>query len=98
DDQSANRSLLVQQLSFLGQSGRDAADGAVALAFWRSEPFAIVITDCNMPVMHGYDLATRIREDERQFKRKPCEVFGFTANAQPEEKTKCINAGMDDCL
>lgn len=98
DDQSANRSLLVQQLSFLGQLVRDATDGAVALALWRSEPFDIVITDCNMPIMNGYDLATRIREDERQLKRKPCVIFGFTANAQPEEKTKCIKAGMDDCL
>lgn len=98
DDQSANRMLLVQQLSFLGQSVRDAPDGAAALTLWRNEPFDIVITDCNMPVMNGYDLAYKIREDESRAGLEPCKIFGFTANAQPEEKTKCLTAGMDDCL
>ncbi|UUT10207.1 transporter substrate-binding domain-containing protein [Pseudomonas zeae] len=98
DDQSANRLLLTQQLSFLGQAVRDAADGAQALALWRSEPFDIVITDCNMPVMNGYELARTIRLDERDSGGAPCIVLGFTANAQPEEKVKCREAGMDDCL
>ncbi|MGN8121229.1 transporter substrate-binding domain-containing protein [Pseudomonas sp. 22082] len=98
DDQSANRLLLTQQLSFLGQSVRDAADGAAALALWRTEPFDIVITDCNMPVMNGYELARTIRKDERESGAARCFVLGFTANAQPEEKIRCQEAGMDDCL
>ncbi|WP_277761959.1 transporter substrate-binding domain-containing protein [Pseudomonas sp. A34-9] len=98
DDQSANRLLLTQQLGFLGQSVRDAADGAAALALWRTEPFDIVITDCNMPVMNGYELARSIRKDERESGAARCVVLGFTANAQPEEKIKCQDAGMDDCL
>ncbi|EIK71404.1 sensory box histidine kinase/response regulator RocS1 [Pseudomonas synxantha BG33R] len=98
DDQGANRLLLGQQLSFLGQLVREAPDGLVALDMWRSEPFDIVITDCNMPVMNGYELARAIREDESKSNREPCHILGFTANAQPEERDKCINAGMNDCL
>jgi two-component system sensor histidine kinase EvgS len=98
DDQSANRSLLVQQLSYLRQTVREAPNGAAALELWRNEPFDIVITDCNMPLMNGYDLAYTIRQEEHQSNREPCEIIGFTANAQPDEKTKCLKVGMDDCL
>ncbi|WP_123420244.1 response regulator, partial [Pseudomonas moraviensis] len=72
--------------------------GAHALALWGSRPFGIVITDCNVAVMSGYGLARTIRQDERDSGGGPCIVLGFTANAQPEEKVKCREAGMDDCL
>ncbi|MHC8383984.1 transporter substrate-binding domain-containing protein [Pseudomonas sp. LB3P14] len=98
DDQRANRLLLVQQLSFLGQSASAAEDGAVALELWRSGYFDIVITDCNMPVMNGYALVQQIRRDEIEKGVNACFVVGLTANAQPEEKAKCLQAGMDNCL
>lgn len=98
DDQPVNRSLLVQQLTFLGQSASAAGDGLVALQLWRTGHFDIVITDCNMPLMSGYDLAQQIRQDEAQRGISACMVVGFTANVQPEEKTRCLNAGMNDCL
>lgn len=98
DDQNTNRSLLVQQLEFLEQTVHDAPDGLAALALWRESPFDIVITDCNMPVMDGYNLSRAIRKEEKASGRPRCTVLGFTANAQPEEKEKCRAAGMDDCL
>ena len=98
DDQPANRLLLVQQLTFLGQSAKAAEDGVVALQLWRSGQFDIVITDCNMPSMSGYDLAQHIRQDEARQGLSACLVVGLTANVQPEEKARCLRAGMDDCL
>ena len=98
DDQPANRLLLVQQLTFLGQSASDAGDGVVALQLWRAGHFDIVITDCNMPLMSGYDLAQQIRQDEAQRGMGACLIVGFTASVQPEEKTRCLKAGMNDCL
>ncbi|SFB39550.1 two-component system, NarL family, sensor histidine kinase EvgS [Pseudomonas simiae] len=98
DDYPANRLLLLQQLSYLGHSVKDEQDGAHGLRTWRSQSFDVVITDCNMPVMNGYELAKAIRDDEANSQKPPCLILGFTANAQPDEVDRCIEAGMDDCL
>ena len=98
DDYPANRLLLSQQLSYLGHRVKDAEDGAHGLRAWRNETFDVVITDCNMPIMNGYELARAIREEEAAKALTPCLVLGFTANAQPEEIGRCQAAGMDDCL
>nr|WP_256214660.1 transporter substrate-binding domain-containing protein [Pseudomonas sp. H1h] len=98
DDYPANRLLLAQQLSYLGHRVKDAEDGAHGLRAWRGETFDVVITDCNMPIMNGYELARAIREEETTRQLSPCLILGFTANAQPEEVSRCRVAGMDDCL
>ncbi|KHA72485.1 histidine kinase [Pseudomonas chlororaphis] len=98
DDYPANRLLLSQQLSYLGHRVKDAEDGAHGLRAWRNETFDVVITDCNMPIMNGYELARAIREEEAAKALTPCLILGFTANAQPEEISRCQAAGMDDCL
>jgi two-component system sensor histidine kinase EvgS len=98
DDQQANRVLLAEQLAFFGQTVHSAANGEEGLRVWREYPIDIVITDCNMPVMNGYDMARVIRREEEDTGIPPCAVIGFTANAQPEEKARCLAAGMDDCL
>lgn len=98
DDYPANRMLLTQQLSYLGHSVRDEQDGAHGLRTWRNSQFDVVITDCNMPMMNGYELAKAIRADEAASGKRPCLILGFTANAQPEEIDRCLAAGMDDCL
>ncbi|VVM49505.1 Virulence sensor protein BvgS [Pseudomonas fluorescens] len=98
DDHSANRLLTCQQLEFLGHRFTVAADGQEGLEAWKDQSFDLVIADCNMPVMNGYELARAIRQHERQHHRPACTVLGFTANAQPEEIQRCKQAGMDDCL
>jgi two-component system sensor histidine kinase EvgS len=98
DDHSANRLHTCQQLEFLGHRFTVAADGQEGLEAWKDQPFDLVIADCNMPVMNGYELARAIRRHERQNHRPPCIVLGFTANAQPEEVQRCKQAGMNDCL
>ncbi|WP_085640159.1 MULTISPECIES: transporter substrate-binding domain-containing protein [unclassified Pseudomonas] len=98
DDYPANRLLLSQQLSYLGHSVSDAEDGAHGLRAWRNGRFDVVITDCNMPVMNGYELTRAIRDEERSTGAGPCLILGLTANAQPEEKDRCLAEGMDDCL
>jgi two-component system sensor histidine kinase EvgS len=98
DDHAANRLLMCQQLEFLGHRFRVAADGQAGFEAWKTDTFDLVIADCNMPVMNGYELARAIRRHEQQLQLPPCTVLGFTANAQPEEVQRCKQAGMDDCL
>jgi len=98
DDYPANRLLLTQQLNYLGHRVTDADDGAHGLRAWRNQLFDVVITDCNMPIMNGYQLARAIRDEEAARGLPRSLVLGFTANALPEEKQRCAEAGMDDCL
>jgi two-component system sensor histidine kinase EvgS len=98
DDYPANRLLLSQQLSYLGHRVTDAEDGAHGLRAWRNQTFDVVITDCNMPIMNGYELARAIRDEEATRGLARSLVLGFTANALAEEKDRCAEAGMDDCL
>ncbi|WP_433736241.1 transporter substrate-binding domain-containing protein [Pseudomonas putida] len=98
DDYPANRLLLSRQLSYLGHQVEVAEDGQQGFEQWREQAIDLVITDCNMPLVSGYELAGAIRDEERFLVGSPTVILGFTANAQPEEKIRCIEAGMDDCL
>lgn len=98
DDHPANRLLMCQQLGYLGHQFTAAEHGAAGFQAWRKEHFDLVIADCNMPIMNGYELSRSIREYEQREQLAPCVVLGFTANAQPEERQRCVQAGMDDCL
>jgi two-component system sensor histidine kinase EvgS len=98
DDHVANRMLLTQQLEHLGHHVEVASDGSQALQLWHPGDFDLVITDCNMPVLNGYGLSRKIREMEEDMEVEPCVIYGFTANAQPDEVENCRLAGMNDCL
>ncbi|MFL1552926.1 response regulator [Pseudomonas sp. D47] len=98
DDYAANRLVLSQQLAYLGHDVQEASGGAQALALWNEQPFDVVVTDCDMPGMNGYQLAQAIRQAEQSRGEPSCLLLGFTANAVAEEKQRCLEAGMDDCL
>ncbi|MBF3196701.1 response regulator, partial [Pseudomonas aeruginosa] len=98
DDYPPNRVLLRQQLEFLGHRVAEAEDGQVALELWADERFEVLISDCNMPRLNGYQLARRIRIQERCERRAPILILGYTADAEPDEVQRCRDAGMDDCL
>lgn len=99
DDHAPNRMVIAQQLQFLGHEVTVAEEGEAALKLWAPERFELVLTDCNMPVIDGYQLAMAIRKIEKAHPDlRKCTIFGFTANAQEEEIVRCRDAGMDDCL
>lgn len=98
DDHAPNRLLLVQQLQYLGHHVAMAADGGEALRLWRPGGFDLIVTDCNMPVLNGFDLSRRVRALECEAAAERMAILGFTANAQPDEIVRCRAAGMDDCL
>ncbi|WDY56450.1 ATP-binding protein [Pseudomonas sp. PSKL.D1] len=98
DDHPANLLLMAQQLSYLGLRQCSASNGQEGLAMWRTGHFDVVVLDCNMPHMNGYQFATLVRAEERQAGRARCVILGYTANAQPEVRQKCLSVGMDDCL
>ncbi len=93
DDHPINRMLLSDQLGSLGYRVKTAQDGVDALNVLSRSEIDIVLTDVNMPNMDGYRLTQRLRQLGLTFP-----VVGVTANALAEEKQRCMEAGMDNCL
>ncbi|MGL5630757.1 MAG: ATP-binding protein [Azovibrio sp.] len=98
DDHPTNRLLLRHQLHTLGYAAECAKNGVEALVMWKSRRFSLLITDCNMPEMDGYDLVRTIRKLESGNGGKRIPIIAFTANALSNEVEKCFAAGMDDYL
>lgn len=98
DDHPTNRAVLMRQVHALGYAAESAANGVEALDLWKSGRFAMVITDCNMPEMDGYELARNIRRLESGNGGKRTPVIACTANALAGDAELCFAAGMDDCL
>jgi PAS domain S-box-containing protein len=98
DDHPTNRSLLERQLRALGYAAESADNGVAALERWRTGRFGIVVTDCHMPEMDGYDLARAIRTDEAARGARRIPLIACTANALAGEAEVCFAAGMDDYL
>jgi len=98
DDHPTNRSLLARQANMLGYAAETAENGVEALQKWRARRFALVITDCNMPEMNGYDLARSIRRLEGGNGGGRVPIIACTANALGGEAETCLAAGMDDYL
>jgi PAS domain S-box-containing protein len=95
DDHPTNRMLLKRQLNMLGYAAETAENGGEALASWRSARFALVITDCHMPEMDGYDLARSIRDEEGRNGGHHTPILACTANVLEGESEACLAAGMD---
>jgi PAS domain S-box-containing protein len=98
DDHVTNRMVLARQLNVLGYAVETAENGAQALELWRLARYGMVIADCNMPLMDGYELARRIREIEAEQGMKRTPIVACTANALRGEAAICLAAGMDDYL
>ncbi|WP_422416622.1 transporter substrate-binding domain-containing protein [Pseudomonas sp. GZD-222] len=98
DDHPANLLLMAQQLHYLGLTHRSADNGLEGLELWRRERFDVLILDCNMPGINGYQFAQAVRAEERTRQWPRSTILGYTANAQPEVREQCQQAGMDDCL
>ena len=100
DDHPLNRMLLKQQLGMLGVRVEAATDGVEALSLWQNKDrhFDLIITDCHMPVMDGYELTYRIRDLEQQAGTKRIPIIAWTANVLVEEAEHCHAAGMDGLL
>jgi CheY-like chemotaxis protein/HPt (histidine-containing phosphotransfer) domain-containing protein len=96
EDHPVNRVALELQLEILGHRVEAVGDGLAALAALSKAPYALLITDCNMPGMDGFELARRIRAAEPPDRRLP--ILALTATAGPEALAKCQAAGMDLCL
>jgi CheY-like chemotaxis protein len=95
DDNAMNLVLAQAHLGNLGCEVTVAGDGEAALA--AAGAFDLILMDCQMPVMDGFEATRRLRERERGGGvRTP--VVAMTANAMASDREACLAAGMDDFL
>lgn len=97
EDHRINQEVIRQQLILLGYAPTIVENGRDALEALNAEVFNLVLTDCHMPVMDGFELTRRIRAHERKTVRT-LPVVGITATTVREEHDQCFEVGMDACV
>lgn len=90
EDNPINSAIIKEQLEALGCSVVTAVNGEQALVQWRPGQFDLVLTDVNMPLMNGYELAQALRQQDADIP-----IIGVTANALREEGEHCAAVGMN---
>ena len=96
EDHPINRRVLVHQLGIIGFHVDGAEDGQRALELFANGRYGLVLTDLNMPVMDGFELALAIRQHEAGTGRSRTPIMALSANVLPGEAERCTAAGMDD--
>ena len=96
EDNVINQKVAIGQLKHLGYDCDVAASGAEAIDAIRSRPYDLILLDCQMPDIDGYDVARAIRRLENETRRVP--IVAMTAHTHGGERERCMAAGMDDYL
>ena len=96
EDNPTNRDVLNRQLKVLGHTCEMGEDGAEALEMWKSGRYALLLTDCHMPNLDGFQLTAEIRKlEENSGSKERFPILAITANALQGEAERCLAAGMD---
>jgi CheY-like chemotaxis protein len=99
DDHQMNRLVAIAQLARLGHVPDVVYNGEQALAAVIDGDYALVLMDCQMPDMDGFDATRHIRQYEaRQGDARRIPIIAMTANAMPGDREQCLEAGMDDYI
>lgn len=99
EDTPVNQLVITELLKTLGYSNVDRADnGKIAIDKLRGKHYDLILMDCLMPVLDGYETTKIIRQQEAENKKKPSIIIAMTANALAGEKEKCLKVGMDDYI
>ena len=98
EDHPVNQKVAQKLLERLGLAVEVAENGEVALEKMRDNVFAMVLMDCQMPVLDGYSATRRLREIESGQGKPRTPVIAMTAHAMSGDRERCLQSGMDDYL
>ncbi|QYJ89172.1 ATP-binding protein [Shewanella halotolerans] len=96
EDNPLNQKLILKQLDMLGYRCNLAEDGLVGVHLWQSANYKLILTDCHMPNLDGYDMSKQIRQIENSTQRKSVPIVAITGAAMATELDDCYRSGMND--
>ncbi|MCI0534850.1 MAG: PAS domain S-box protein [Verrucomicrobiales bacterium] len=95
EDNSVNQKVALRQLQKLGHQADAVSNGLEVLAALKSISYDVILMDCHMPEMDGYETTQQLRQDPRT---RTIRIIAMTANAMQGDREKCLTAGMDDYI
>ena len=99
EDNIVNQKVAVSMLKKTGLTEPDiAADGKEAVSMSQSKEYDLILMDCQMPGMSGYEATGLIRKREQFHRQTRIPIIAMTANAMQGDREKCLAAGMDDYM
>jgi signal transduction histidine kinase/CheY-like chemotaxis protein len=98
EDNPVNEMVARKMLEKLGLDPVTAGNGRQALDILERESVDVVLMDCQMPEMDGFEATRRLRERERESGAEALPVIAMTANVMEGDRELCLQAGMDDYL
>lgn len=103
EDSPLNAQVALKQLEKLGYAADMVADGDKVRAALEQVAYGIILMDCQMPEMSGYEATRQLREREQEQAgrgqaRPRVYVIAMTANTEADNREECLKAGMDDYI
>jgi CheY-like chemotaxis protein len=96
EDNPINQKVALGQLQRLGYQATVVGNGLAVLQALEDSAFDVILMDCQMPELDGYETTGRIRQRERQSPGQHVHIIAMTAHAMKGDREKCLAAGMDD--
>ena len=98
EDTLINQQVTSIILDSFGCNYTIACDGAEALEIFKKSSIDLILMDCQMPIMDGYEATIKLRKLEKTLNQSRTPIIALTANAITGDREKCLQSGMDDYL
>jgi CheY-like chemotaxis protein len=98
EDNAINQLVAQGILSSLGYDVHLVSNGLLAVQALESEDFDLVLMDCQMPELNGFDATRMIRSADSRALDPKIPIVALTANAMDDDRELCLECGMDDYL
>lgn len=98
EDNDINRIVMLKQLEILGFNADIARNGQEGLTMWQEGDYDVILSDCHMPVLDGFEMSRALRDIEQAEFMNRTPIIAITANALKGDADKCFASGMDDYI